>query len=286
MSGTTTFDAAGYRAEMRADWDSAGAEIVEYVDDLESGLGLVSRRLIELAGLRSGQTVLDLGTGYGEPALGAARAVGPTGRVLGVDLSPVMIEIARRRAAGLDNVEFEAADFGAVARADGSVDAVLSRFALMLAPDRARLFEGCARMLVPGGVLAAAVWGPPTANLFVIGLAALTRELGLPQPPPGRPGAFALSSPELIVQELRAAGFDNVDVEEFAVTFRFASTARYAGLTRVVMPRRVHGLAVQRLGSERAVQELIERAAAAHLDADGSLPLPSLAYCVRATRPA
>ncbi|WP_028921224.1 class I SAM-dependent methyltransferase [Pseudonocardia acaciae] len=282
MSGTATFDEAGYRAEMRADWDAAGAEIVEYVDDLESGLGLVSRRLIELAGLRPGQTVLDLGTGYGEPALGAARAVGPSGRVIGVDLSPVMIEVARRRAAGLGNVEFEAADFGAVARADGSVDAVLSRFALMLATDRTRLFEGCARMLVPGGVLAAAVWGPPTANLFVTGLVALTRELGLPSPPPDRPGAFALSSSELIVEELRAAGFAEVDVEELVVPFRFADAARYAGLTQVVMPRGLHRLAVQRLGSEDALRELFERAAAAHLDPDGSLPLPSLAYCVRA----
>lgn len=284
MGGTTMFDEAGYRAEMRGDWDTAGAKIMDFVADLESGLGVVGRRLIELAELRPGHTVLDLGTGYGEPALAAARAVAPHGRVVGLDLSPVMLEVARRRSDGLANVEFEVADFGSPARPDASVDAVLSRFALMLATDRAGVFGNCARMLAHGGVLAASVWGPPTANLFVIGLVALTRELELPAPPPQAPGAFALSDPDVLAEEPRAAGFGRVVVEELVAPFHFPSAARYAQLCLVVMPRRLRELAVRRLGTERAVLDLIERAAMPHLAPDGTLPLPSLAYCVQARR--
>ena len=72
----------------------------------------MSDRLVELAGIRQGQRLLDVATGIGEPAVTAARKVGPSGRVTAIDLSPAMLAIARERAKenGLANIEFQEAD--------------------------------------------------------------------------------------------------------------------------------------------------------------------------------
>jgi SAM-dependent methyltransferase len=75
-------------------------------DEFESSAAPVTATLLELGGVRPGQSVLDIATGQGEPALSAARIVGPTARVVGIDASAGMLEVARRRADGLANVEF------------------------------------------------------------------------------------------------------------------------------------------------------------------------------------
>jgi enediyne biosynthesis protein CalE5 len=280
------FDSSAHLAQQRRNWDSVGREVAEFVDDLESGLRVVSDRLVQLAQLRPGQTVLDVGTGYGEPALSTARAVGPTGRVVGVDLSQAMLEIARHRAEGMPNLTFEVGDFASVST-KVPVDAVVSRFALMQAPDRVAALRHLGRLLIPGGVLAAAVWGPAENNLFVTGLSALVRELGLPTPPAGAPGPFAMSNRDLIIRELSSAGFRDVHIEELVAPFVFNGAARYGRLHWVVMPRQLRGVALQRLGSRRAVQDVLQRAVEPYLTPDGSLPLPSLAYCMLArTSPA
>lgn len=79
---------------------------------IENGLGVLSRRMLAQAGVAPGHRVLDLATGCGEPALSAAERVGPGGRVLGLDISPGMIEQARARAdeAGVANAEFRVMD--------------------------------------------------------------------------------------------------------------------------------------------------------------------------------
>jgi ubiquinone/menaquinone biosynthesis C-methylase UbiE len=106
----TRQDIDAVKVEQRAAWNevSAGWEAVQ--DDFERGAVAVTTRLLELAELRPGQVVLDVATGHGEPALTAARLVGPTGRVVGVDIASEMLAIARRRAAGVDNVELIESD--------------------------------------------------------------------------------------------------------------------------------------------------------------------------------
>jgi ubiquinone/menaquinone biosynthesis C-methylase UbiE len=79
-------------------------------DEIEGWFMPIMSRLFQLADLRPGQCVLDIGTGYGEPALSAAARVGPAGHVLGIDVSRAMLEAARRRARDHSNVEFAEAD--------------------------------------------------------------------------------------------------------------------------------------------------------------------------------
>jgi ubiquinone/menaquinone biosynthesis C-methylase UbiE len=99
------------------------------------------------------EVVLDLGSGGGLDAFLAARAVGATGRVIGVDMTPAMLERARANAAksGFSNVEFREGRLEALPMDDASVDAVTSNCVINLVPDKAAVFHEIARVLKPGG---------------------------------------------------------------------------------------------------------------------------------------
>jgi len=108
-----------------------------------------------LGEVRPGQAVLDLGSGPGLDSLLAARRVGPTGRVVSVDLCPAMVEKARRNASlmGLHNVEFVQAGIEKLPLPDGSVDVVISNGVFNLCPDKPAVLAEAWRVLRPGGRL-------------------------------------------------------------------------------------------------------------------------------------
>jgi len=121
----------------------------------DTNLGLGCGAPLTFLGLRSGETVLDLGSGPGLDALLAARQVGPGGRVIGVDMTPAMIDRARATAErlGLGYVEFRLGRLEALPVADASVDAVTSNCVINLVPDKRAVFAEAARVLRPGGRL-------------------------------------------------------------------------------------------------------------------------------------
>lgn len=129
----------------------------------ESNLGLSCGNPTAFASLKSGETVLDLGSGGGLDVFLAARRVGPTGRAIGLDMTPEMISLARKNAetakddqgSALTNVEFHLGTIDHIPLPDASVDCVISNCVINLAADKNAVFREIARVLKPGGRLAA-----------------------------------------------------------------------------------------------------------------------------------
>jgi SAM-dependent methyltransferase len=126
----------------------------------EANMGLSCGNPTATAHLRAGETVVDLGSGGGLDVFLAAAQVGPTGRAIGIDMTPEMIELARRNAArandgkGYANIEFHLATIDNLPLADNSADCVISNCVINLAPDKPAVFREIARVLKPGGRLA------------------------------------------------------------------------------------------------------------------------------------
>ncbi|WXG42235.1 MAG: arsenite methyltransferase [Candidatus Freyarchaeum deiterrae] len=120
-----------------------------------ANLGLGCGNPVALASLKEGETVLDLGSGAGFDSFLAANKVGEKGKVIGVDMTPEMLEKARENArkANYTNVEFRLGEIENLPAADNSVDVIISNCVINLAPDKARVFGEAFRVLRPGGRL-------------------------------------------------------------------------------------------------------------------------------------
>ena len=215
-------------------------------DAVESRLSApLSERMLDLAGLRQGMRVLDLATGRGEPALRAARRVGPQGRVVGVELSEPLMRMAREKAdqEGLGNLELHAANAeGMGGLPAGHFHAATIRWGLMYLANPVATLETARCALVPGGVLVAALWAEPErVPYFTLPRRLLSRYRALPPLDFEVPGTFRYADVERTRRDFRQAGFSIEHVEEMEVSVFESETSeellawvRALGLTRLL----------------------------------------------------
>ena len=170
-------------------------------------------RTIERLALRPGSRVLDVGCGTGASALAAADRVGPSGRVIGVDLADRLLKIAGQKAASrnLGNAEFQLGDMERLGYPDRRFDAVICVFAIFFVPDMAKQLRELWRMVRSDGQLAITTWGPrvmePAANVFWSAVEELRPDLYLGFNPWDR-----ITEPEPLRALLAEAGIANADI--------------------------------------------------------------------------
>jgi SAM-dependent methyltransferase len=289
MATTDAFDPVRYKDGVRAEWAGAAAGWRAWLGVLEAAEAgqAVSRRLVELAGIGPGASVLDVAAGYGEPGLTAARAAGPGGRVVCTDISGPMLAIGRERAAaaGLGNLRFVEADAEALAFPEAGFDAVLSRHGLQFLPDVGGTLARLRSFLAPGGRLAAAVWGPPARVQFAAPVPLIRAALSLPPPPAGLPGPFALADPVRLAALVEAAGFARVATGATTVTYRFASPEQATRWLRDVAPPITALVAGQPPEVQERVWSRATAAWAPRTDADGRVRLDNQVLWVTGRRP-
>jgi SAM-dependent methyltransferase len=195
----------------------AGQRWVRQQARLDAMLAGISAEILALAAPRSGEQVLDVGCGCGTTTLQLAEAVGPSGRVVGLDVSGPMLAVARSRAAAMKHVTFVKGD-AAEHRFDGAqFDLLFSRFGVMFFADPDAAFANLRKSLKPSGRVAFVCWREARENDWVrIPVAAARAHVPpLPQPAPEDPGPFSFGSPGRLRRILANGGFDLITLRAF-----------------------------------------------------------------------
>ena len=234
-----TIDPLEFRDGQRKQWNTAASGWKKWSELIDRSAGVISDRLVELAGVEPGFRVLDVAAGYGEPSLTAARAVGAEGSVVATDISAEMLAFGRERAtdAGIDNIEFIEAGADSLDFHSGSFDAALSRWGIIFEPDGEAAAARVRSFLKPGSRFAIASWGPPERVPFLaLPMRTAMQELDVPPPPAGTPGPLSRPTHEAISGLLEGGGFSDVTVEEAEVSFEWDSPESFTTFVKEIAP--------------------------------------------------
>jgi SAM-dependent methyltransferase len=198
-----------------ADWNEEGGERwVDNIERLESMLSVLSTHLITAADPRSGERVLDIGCGGGVTSATIADRVGAGGFVTGADISEIILNVARQRYRGRDNLDFLTADAGVHEFTARSYDLITSRFGVMFFPDPQSAFKNIHSAGKPAGRIVFMCWRSLKDNPWMAApVAAAFTVLPAPEKPdPDAPGPFSLADPTKIERVLTHAGFHNISI--------------------------------------------------------------------------
>ncbi|HEY6925381.1 MAG TPA: methyltransferase domain-containing protein [Steroidobacteraceae bacterium] len=193
------------------EWAGAmGERWLAHLRQFEGMISPVGQVLLQRAAFRPGERVIDIGCGAGATSIDIAQQVAPHGAVLGVDISPRLIEAAeeRGRAENVTNVTFRCADATTVSLEGARFDRLFSRFGLMFFTDARAAFANLRTLLREGGRADFSVWAPARENPWVTQVMGIIGQyVDLPAPVPRSPGPFALDDPDYVRELLAYAGF-------------------------------------------------------------------------------
>ena len=247
----------------------------------------VTLALIEDAGIATGQSVLDVAGGPGEPSLTIAERVGPTGSVMCTDAVAEMVEAAEREAhrRGITNVSFRQCMADALPFGDNLFDVVISRLGVMFFPDPSAALREMSRVTKPGGAVALAVWDESEHNPFLhVVTEVMSRYIETPPADPDAPGAFRFAEPGNLASILKEAGA--IDVRERFLNFQIEAPVspdefwELRSATSATLREKLTGLPEERVNQVR--QEVKE--AARRFFSNGQMNFPAQMIIVSARK--
>ena len=253
--------------------DQARAEFADLIDLQMSPLGLAA---IDALAPAEGQTVLDIGCGAGQTILQLMDRVGPAGRVIGVDLAPRVLAVARARTGHLPQVTLLQEDAADLTLPEHSVDAIFSRFGTMFFADPIMAFANMHRMLRRGGRIGFVCWRSLNENeldFFPVEAAGLTAAIDVTP--------FSFEKAGTVDHVLRSAGFDLIEIRALDAQ---VSSGDAEAMLRVV----THVGALGKILRERPAllpeAERRVRAALSMRERSGKVSLSAATWVVTATR--
>jgi len=212
-------EAAGPNAQQIEYWNEiSGPKWVLLDEAINRLIAPIGDRSLEVAQLRPGERVLDVGCGCGLTTITLAKRVGAEGSVVGIDISAPMLESARQRrlSARVENATFLNADAQTRDLSNLEVDLVFSRFGVMFFAEPVVAFRNLRTALRPGGRLAFACWREMKRNPWMVEPMRAVAEIVEPPPrDPGAPGPFSFADSQTVQKILEAAGFAEIRCDSF-----------------------------------------------------------------------
>jgi len=280
-----TPDRERVRREQREFWNNAAPGWKAMWAGLDRAAQHVSDRIVERARIKSGDRVLDIATGSGEPGITAARKVAASGVVVATDQSPAMLELARERAAtlGLGNIRFVETDAETLAVEELGFNAAICRWGLMFVPDLDAVARRIARLLIPGGTFATAVWGSAERVPMISVGEDVVRELAnLPPPQAGAPHPLKLADPRPLERALGSAQFKEIQIEPIVVKFEFESAKAFTEQRQAMSAPFRALLTKQTPHMQRRLLDAVTAAASKYADPSGIVRMSNEAICIAA----
>lgn len=276
------------------DWNGAiGERWTTNQDSLDALLAVYADTVLAAAALRPGERVLDIGCGCGATTLEAARTVGPDGLALGLDISAMMLDRARGRAAESGNpARFREADASSAVPEEAPFDVLISRFGVMFFDAPAAAFANLLKALRPGGRLAFVCWRAMAENVWMsLALDAARPALPLlPAPTADAPGPFAFARRERLRAILGEAGFTAIEITPHDTRITLATGATPAAAAALAVTRSVQigplaaALRDQPAEIRNAALALVQEKFESVAGPDG-VALPAATWIVTARRP-
>ena len=205
---------------MQSYWnEDGGYKWAENIDVVETMITPISERLLEEISACEGNIVLDIGCGGGLTSINLANLVTSTGMVIGIDVSEPILNIARSRGAGIENLTFIQRDAATASLDESSFDIITSRFGVMFFDNPILAFKNLYVALKPTGRLVFLCWRKMQENPSWAEPAKIAAEI-LPPPvdsriaDPTAPGPFSLSDPAHLTAILQTSGFNNIELQK------------------------------------------------------------------------
>jgi ubiquinone/menaquinone biosynthesis C-methylase UbiE len=215
---------------VRKDWDSQASNWYEQRSAMLAATRPIHEWLVQHLEPKEGQRILEVAAGPGDTGFLAAARLG-NGRLVSTDISPAMVDVARKRGAelGIENADYQVLDAQAMDFEDAPFDGVICRWGFMLMPHPTAAVRECRRVLVPGGRLVFAVFTGPDENPFASIPARILADAGR-LPAPGsewQPGILALADRTRLQACLDDTAFTSTHVETVDMTWTFADADHY-----------------------------------------------------------